>query len=188
MDNSLEFQAKNLAANLSTLRKKRDLSQLALSKLARVPRSTIAHLETGSGNPSLMNLTRVCWALQVPIEELLSRPRPHCLLVQAKDVPAIHRAPGRATIFKLLPDAIPGMVIDRMEIEKGGRLGGIPHVAGTREYLCCVRGEVTLSVAGEKHRVQEGDVLAFPGDQPHSYLNTGVVRAVCFSVVTLARS
>ena len=34
--------------------------------------------------------------------------------------------------------------------------------------------------------VKEGDVLAFPGEQNHSYQNTGLRRAVCLSVVVLA--
>ena len=89
-------------------------------------------------------------------------------------------------VFKLLPDPIPGMEIDRMEIESGSRMGGIPHVAGTKEYLTVVQGEITLQVAGGSYRVAAGDVLAFPGDQAHSYKNTGEKRAIGFSVVTLA--
>jgi hypothetical protein len=59
-----------------------------------------------------------------------------------------------------------------------GRLGGIPHVQGTKEYLTCI--------AGERFRVEQGDVLAFPGDQQHSYQNSGTRTAVCLSVVVLA--
>lgn len=40
--------------------------------------------------------------------------------------------------------------------------------------------------SGTAYRVQEGDVLAFPGDQAHSYSNTGNRKAVCVSVVALA--
>src|SRR5262249_8874584 len=155
-------------------------------KLSGVPRSTVAHLESGSGNPSLANLARISAALQVGLEELLSQPRPRCQLLKAKDVRAVKRSQGVATVFKLLPDPLPGMEIDRMEIAGGGRLGGIPHTAGTREYLTCVRGAITVSVAGERFEVEEGDVLAFPGDQPHSYQNAGAARAVGFSVVVLA--
>jgi hypothetical protein len=41
-------------------------------------------------------------------------------------------------------------------------------------------------VAGESFKVAEGDVLAFPGDQAHAYLNPTGKKAVGFSVVALA--
>jgi transcriptional regulator with XRE-family HTH domain len=186
MDHWLESIAGNLAANLSSLREKRGLSQLALAKLAQVPRSTVAHLESGNGNPSLVNLARLSAALQISLEELLAKPRPTCQLLKSKDIRAVKRSQGVATVFKLLPDPLPGMEIDRIEIERGGRLGGIPHSAGTKEYLTCVKGSMSVTVMGEQYQVEEGDVLAFPGDQTHSYQNTGAGKAVGFSVVLLA--
>lgn len=186
MSNPLEAVSRSLGQNLAGLRKLRGLSQGTLAKLAKIPRSTLAHLESGMGNPSLANLVRVAAALQVTLEELLSPPRTRCHLTRAKDIRLLKRGQGAAVVFKLLPDPLPGMEIDRIEIEPHGRMGGIPHVAGTKEYLTCIRGEATVLVAGERFAVREGDVLAFPGDQPHSYQNSGSGRAVCFSVVALA--
>jgi transcriptional regulator with XRE-family HTH domain len=187
MDEWLAEIPRNLAENLVSLRGRRKLSQAALARLCKVPRSTIAHMESGEGNPSLSNLSRVAGALQVSVEELLSRPRSGCLLLRRDGIRSQKRNRGVATIFKLLPDPIPGMEIDRIEMERGGSFGGVPHTAGTKEYMSCVKGEITVTVLGERHRVGEGDVLAFPGDQPHSYHNTGSSKAVCFSVVVLAR-
>ena len=186
MDHWLEKISESLASNLVSLRQKSGLSQLALAKLAQVPRSTIAHLESGSGNPSLSNLARISAALQIGLEELLARPRPQCQLLKAKAVRSIRRSQGVATVFKLLPDPLPGMEIDRIEIERGGRLGGVPHTAGTKEYLTCVKGMIKVSVLGAQYQLEEGDVLAFPGDQPHAYHNAGDSKAVGFSVVALA--
>ena len=186
MDEWLDQLAGNLAKNVVSLREKRGLSQAALARLAGIPRSTIAHVESGAGNPSLANLSRLSAALQVSVEELLSRARPRCQLVKAGDVRVVRKSQGVALVSKLLPDPVPGMEIDRMEIEKGGRFGGVPHTPGTREYMTCVKGEVTVTVGGEKFRVGEGDVLAFPGDQAHAYQNSGSGKAVCFSVVALA--
>ena len=44
------------------------------------------------------------------------------------------------------------MVIDRMELPPGGRMAGVPHTPGTREYLTCESGEIVLAVAGEQSR------------------------------------
>ena len=67
--------ASHLARNLASLRHTRSLTQDALAKAAAVPRSTIANLESGAGNPSLVVLVKVAAALGVPIDELLASPR-----------------------------------------------------------------------------------------------------------------
>ncbi|MGE0614912.1 MAG: helix-turn-helix domain-containing protein [Bacteriovoracia bacterium] len=183
---SAEKPERALAKNLAHLRAARGLTQQTLAQLAGIPRSTVTHIESGVGNPSLANLWRLAAALQVSIEELLARPRPRVKHVRREEVPRIKRAQGAVWISKLLPDPVPGMEMDRMEIEPGGRMGGVPHLAGTKEYLTCASGEVVLRVAGDSYRLKPGDVVAFPGDQAHAYENPGRSLAVCFSVVALA--
>ena len=186
MDNELDKHSSNLAQNLATLRKKRNLTQAQLAKLANLPRSTLTYLESGEGNPSLQSLIKISGALQVSIEELLAAPRGRLKLVQAAEIRAAKRGQGNVQVFDLLPDPIPGMHIDRMELEPGSRMAGVPHLTGTKEYMTCLEGEVTVRVGGGTFAVTPGDVLAFPGDQPHSYQNTGRGRAVCISVVVIA--
>src|SRR5215203_2834778 len=67
--------ASHLARNLVNLRRTRGLTQDGLARDAAVPRSTIANLESGEGNPSLAVLVKVAGALAVPIDELLASPR-----------------------------------------------------------------------------------------------------------------
>ena len=64
--------ASHLARNLVSLRHTRGLTQDMLAREAGVPRSTIANLESGEGNPSLAVLVKVGLALAVPIDELLA--------------------------------------------------------------------------------------------------------------------
>ena len=93
---------------------------------------------------------------------------------------------GRVKILKLLPDPIPGMEIDHITLGTDERMTGTPHVAGTKEYLYCIKGEIALHVSGYRNLVAKGELLAFPGDQPHSYQNVGRGEAQAFSVVALA--
>ena len=90
-------------------------------------------------------------------------------------------------IRKLLPDPIPGMEIDRFELPPGARMAGVPHTPGTREYLTCESGEIVLVASGERFDLAAGDLVAFHGDQRHSYANPGTKPAVGYSVVVLAR-
>jgi transcriptional regulator with XRE-family HTH domain len=177
--------AARLGANIGALREGRGLTQQQMAKLAGVPRATWAHLESGSANPTLAVLHRAASALQVTIEELIRAPRPAVKHFPASTVPV--RTRGSVSIRKLLPDPIPGMEIDRMELPAGARLVGIPHVAGTTEYLTCERGTLVLVAAGESWTLSPGDIVVFRGDQRHSYANPGDRAAVGYSVVVLAR-
>ena len=180
---ALERLPTYLAQNILSLRKKKGLSQDHLARLAEIPRSTLTHIESGSGNPSLLNLARLSAALQVSLEELLTRPRGEIELRGEADIPVQRRAQGKVRIAKLLPDKIKGLDVDRIELDVGATMGGQPHLAGAKEYMTVVKGEITVSVAGERWRVGRGAVLAFPGDQPHAYHNTGGGLAVAVSVV-----
>ncbi|MEM9191480.1 MAG: XRE family transcriptional regulator [Myxococcota bacterium] len=178
--------AENLAHNIRYLREQRGLTQAELAKLCDLPRSTVAHIETGSANPTLSVLARAALALQLTLEELLSAPRSRTDVFRKGELPILRKARGKAQVQKLLPHPIPGMEIDRIELQPDARVSGVPHRPGTQEYLCCEAGQISLWTSGEKIELSPGDVAAFQGDQPHSYQNEGRVRAVGFSVVALS--
>lgn len=173
--------AANLAANVSALRRQKRLSQQQLAELAGIPRSTITHMESGGGNPALSNLVRVARALGLGIEELLAPPRSDCELIPAERLPV--REQGGVRVHGLLPENVKGLLIERMELAGGASMRGTPHVTGTKEYLHVIAGTVSVLVAGQVFAVDTGMVLAFPGDQAHSYVNRRRVAATAFSVV-----
>ncbi len=173
-----------IARNVRQLRAARGLTQLQMAKVAQLPRATWTNLESGGANPTVSVLHKAAGALQVTVEELLSVPRAACEHFPLGTLPV--RAQGQAQVRKLLPHPIPGMEIDRIELRPSGRMPGVPHTPGTREYLTCEAGEIVLSAAGEQWTLRPGDVVAFRGDQRHGYANPGRVPAVGYSVVVLA--
>jgi transcriptional regulator with XRE-family HTH domain len=177
--------ATRLGRNIRQLREARGLTQEQMAHLAVLPRSTWASLESGSANPTLAVLNRVAHVLQVSLEELVSAPRAEAKLYPRDTLAREVRS--SVEIRKLLPDPIPGMGIDRMALPPGARMTGVPHTPGAREYLACEAGEIQLAVAGERWTLRPGDVVAFRGDQRHSYANPGTRPAVGYSVVVLAR-
>ncbi|MBV9948545.1 MAG: helix-turn-helix domain-containing protein [Myxococcales bacterium] len=177
--------AARLANNVVQLREARGLTQHQMARVAGVPRATWSHLESGHANPTLAVLNRVAAALQVTIEELIRAPRSAVKHYPAGALPT--RTRGLVAIRKLLPDPIPGMEIDRMELPPGARMNGVPHVSGTTEYLTCERGRIVLVASGDSWTLGEGDVVVFRGDQRHSYANPADRVAVGYSVVLLAR-
>lgn len=185
MDKEFEYFSRNLAHHLIELRQRRGLTQESLAKLVGLPRSTIANLESGEGNPSLTNLARLSAALHIPIEKLLTPQDVVCKLIPAEEVTVQTRAQGAVLIYKLLPDALPNMDIDRLEIAPGNQMKGTPHPSGTKEYFHCIQGEMTVTVLGVSYVVKKGDVLAFPGEVNHVYSNKAKSVAIGVSVVAL---
>ena len=184
MDNTA-IAADHLANNLKRVREVRGLTQAQLATLAAVPRSTLANLETGGGNPTLSVLMQLSAALQLSLQELLSPPRGLIEKVAARELATVKRGKG-VRIDKLLPHPVPGMEIDRLVLGALAKMRGAPHRPGTHEYLYCAHGALTIWVAGERVDLDTGDVASFPGDQRHSYQNRGRSQAIGFSVVVLA--
>ncbi|ACY17263.1 helix-turn-helix transcriptional regulator [Haliangium ochraceum] len=174
----------HLAHNVKQLREARGMSQAQIAKLAGIPRPTWSTLERGDGNPTLSVLLRAAAALQVSLEELVAPPRAAARVYRKGSLTVRRR--GRVTVENLLPDPVPGLQLERMHFAPGAGMSGVPHTAGTREYLCCMQGEVQLSAAGDSWTLSEGDVVVFRGDQKHGYRNPGAQPSLAFSVVVLA--
>ena len=178
----------HLARNLTSLRHARKLTQDSLAAAAGVPRSTIANLESGDANPSLAVLVKVAGALHVPIDELLAAPRAKVRRWPAEDVGVQHRGRG-VTERPLVPEPVPDQMCTLMDFAPAAVMGGTPHLPGTREFFTCVDGLVKITVAGDSYEVGAGEVLAFPGNLPHSYQNLdGLAPARGISVVILAKA
>ena len=185
MDDKWTTASQQLSKNIEFLRKSRKLSQAQLAQLAAIPRTTLTHMESGEGNPSLRNLLKLATALQVSIEELLVEKRKEVEVYRKSQIPVKSRK-GGMEIYKLLPDPIPGMEMDRMDLEPGARMKGTPHLPKTKEYFYCLQGSFEIYIHKAKYEINKGDLLAFPGDSPHAYINpSSQVKASGFSVVVL---
>ena len=176
--------AAHLGRNIQALREARGQTQQQIARLAGVPRATWTNLESGAANPTLAVLVKVAQARQVRLEELIEPPRRIGRLYKAATLPS--RTRGAVTVRKLLPETIAGLEIERMELPAGAAMAGVPHTAGTREYLTCERGQVELSTGGASWTLDSGDVVVFRGDQKHGYRNPGGATAIAYSVIAFA--
>src|SRR5829696_5442166 len=113
--------ASHLARNLAALRHARALTQETLARTAGVPRSTIANLESGDGNPSLTVLVKVAHALGAPIDELLAPPRASVRKWSAGEIEATLKGRG-VTIRSLVPEPLPEEQLTVMEFAPGGAM------------------------------------------------------------------
>jgi XRE family transcriptional regulator, regulator of sulfur utilization len=175
----------HLGQNLTYLRKSRGLTQDQLAQASGVPRTTVSYLESGQGNPSLKILLKLATILGVTFEELLATPRPSCLLIKDKGLKRQVRARGSAVKVTLLPDPVPGLQFERLNLQPQALMVGTPHSKGTKEYFTCTQGQITLFVDGQDYTLATGDVLAFPGDCKHSYHNPTTTESQGISIVVL---
>jgi len=176
----------HLAENVRSLREQRGLTQQQIAKIAGIPRATWGNLESGAANPTLQVLTKVAGALQVRLEELLAQPRTGARHVPAREL--FVRRRGEVQIRRLLPEALPGLEIERMLFPPRATMVGVPHTPGTREYLTVEQGAIELRVGGEAYRLAEGDVVMFRGDQRHAYTNLHARETIAYSVIAFAPS
>ena len=174
----------HLALNIRQLRSARQLSQAQLARIAGIPRPTLAHLESGSANPTLAVLMRIASALQVLIEELIAPPRSRVRHICAEDLPQRER--GHATVRHVLPDAVRGLSLERMTVPPGALVDGIPHARGTQKYVICEAGHLDVGVGDEVIGLDPGDVAVFRGDKRHRFENRGLTQAVSYGLVTAA--
>jgi transcriptional regulator with XRE-family HTH domain len=174
----------NLARNMRQLREIQGRTQAQMARIAQIPRPTWANLESGAANPTLAVLAKVAGSLKVSIEELVAAPQASARLFKAGAL--LEERRGGVLVRNLLPDPIPGMNLERLALGGLEKMKGSPHTPGTREYLTCEVGRVSLYAAGEHYELEPGDVVVFRGDQPHSYVNPSRDPAVAYSVVVIA--
>ncbi|NBW80362.1 helix-turn-helix domain-containing protein [bacterium] len=169
-----------LAANMKNLRKELGLSQEQLSDRSGVPRSTIASLERGEGNPTLLVLMGIARGFGVSITELLVQRQPRATLfkseqhsrmsypLEAGDDPKMSTNSVIETL-RLTPMQARHLVIEQVTLNAGQQIVSSPHAAGTEEYFFLAEGNCDVEVCGEIFTVSQGDLLRFDGDQKHVY-------------------
>lgn len=173
--------AANLSRNVRQLRELRGCTQARLASLSGVPRPTIASLEAGGSNPTLAVLCQLAAGLQVTIDELISPPRHMGRLYKADELP--RRETRGVELRQVVPDSIPGITLERMAFPPHARMTGAPHPPGSREYLICETGSVTLTTESQRWILDVGDVVVYRGDQSHGYSNPHDAPAVAFTLI-----
>ncbi len=177
--NVLDHLSARLADNLRRLREARGLTQQDLCEASGVPRPTLAHLESGSANPTLSVLARVAAALSVPMEELVAA-EPQVLEFHPAN--ADHKGDAGASVAAICPDAPTGLLVERVELEPRREL---PREAGRqadRTYVTCERGELEVVSGEERCTLRAGDLAIVRRGASHSLSNRGRARAVAYSI------
>jgi transcriptional regulator with XRE-family HTH domain len=176
----LDDLSSRLAENLRRLREARGLTQQDLSAASGVPRPTLAHLESGSANPTLSVIARVAHALSVPMEELVAHASSNLEYRSVKSLLRHERAGTR--VVEVCPDPPSGIVVERIELPQRSELSREGSRQADRIYVVCERGEVEVG-SGEEHcSLRAGDLAIVRRGAPHVIAQRGRSAAVAYSV------
>ncbi len=172
--------AVHLADNLKRLREARGWSQQQLADCSGVPRPTLAHLESGEGNPTLSVLVKVALALGSSLEQLVASPCPQITLVPLESL--VVRQRGKSELRELFSDQ-QGIRLERQELPAQVRSSFGPVSVGHQQVIACESGRLEVTAAGSQFRLRSGSVLQARGELELVVENPGARVAVCFVAV-----
>lgn len=151
-----------------------------LADRSGVSRRMLVNVEQGVTNPSIATLLRLSEALAIGLPSLVA-PSDDGVPIdinRAGTRPPLWRGDngGRASLAAgvTAPDVVE---LWDWTLAPGDAHASEPHLAGTRELLAVIEGEVILSVGGERAALGAGDAASFRGDTVHSYRNDGPTLA-----------
>ncbi len=165
----------------------REMTLSALAEQAGVAKSTVSLIERGQGNPSIDTIWSLATALGVPFASLFYD-EPHSAdvtvvraadaLVVAVDSAGLRRDGLTARHLLTRPG---GSLIEiyTLTLEEGAVLASAAHADGLFEHVTIAVGKVEVSADEFCEILDEGDLISFRADQPHTYRAVdGPVRVV----------
>jgi transcriptional regulator with XRE-family HTH domain len=151
-----------------------------LAERSGVSRRMLVNVEQGVTNASIATLLRLSEALGLGLPSLVAPS-------DGETPVEVNRAGTRSPLWAgehggeafLAAGVTAPEVIELWDwsLAPGDAHASEPHVAGARELLTVIEGEVVLSVAGEDVVLHPGDAASFHGDVGHGYRNDGGAAA-----------
>jgi len=175
-----------VARTLQALRADRGWSLDQLAARSGVSKGVLVALEQGRSNPNLATLARIGDAFGVPVTLLVDVGGEPAVRISSPDATRVlWRGPSGGT-GTIVGATDPPWAVElwRWQLMPGETFGGDPHAPATREMVWVESGTLTLTVAGERHAVSEGQCARFPASRPHRYSNEGD-RPVRFVMVVV---
>jgi len=174
----------DIGPRIKALRKKRGLSQKALSKLVGVTPSTISQVETNLIYPSIPALVKMAEVLSVDMSSFFQEKG------NKEDKTVFHAAESVGVRLHALPE---GSVYARLltpmdfdartesyllEVPAKKTLASHFFISKGDEFGYLMSGELEVSIGTKVHTLQKGDSVCLTSDIPSQWKNSGPDRAV----------
>jgi len=179
-----EAVAGAVARTVQALRAERGWSLDQLAARSGVSKGVLVALEQRRSNPNLATLARISDAFGVPVTRLVEVGREPVVQLTGGRILWNGTLGGTGTILAAT-DPPWATELWRWELRPGESFGGEAHIPGTREMAWVEQGTLTLTVAGERHRLTAGQCARFHGGQQHGYANEGDATVLFTMVVVI---
>ena len=146
-----------------------------LAEVAGVSRRLLVSIEGGDANPSVGTLLKIAGALGIGLPAIVEPPTTEALtVVRAGAAPVLWRGEhgGRGSLLVGI-DSPAVVELWHWILQPGESHQSDAHVAGAREFLHVLAGEVAVIAGEETSTLGAGDALTFAADRPHRYSNPG---------------
>jgi len=177
-DQEVDRSEINVGHRLRQIRTGRGLSIRSLAEMSGLNFNTLSLIENEKTSPSVSTLQQLAQALQIPVVaffEAVSAPedvvyqksgqRPRAMLTQG-----MFEDMGNGLA---LGEGLPLLIT--LEPGAGSGLEAIVHTG--QEFVYCLEGCLTYTVAGRDYSLDEDDSLIFQAYLPHRWENQGVTRS-----------
>jgi transcriptional regulator with XRE-family HTH domain len=165
----------SIGPRVKALREAMGLSLRDLSVRTAVSAPMLSQVERGETSPTLSVAGRIASGLELSLSQLLR-------LDEGEGVTVVRKAERRSGgshqhAYEIITPPLPGQraELSLHTLKPGASTGGPGdppmHEAGSRETAVLTDGAVTLHVAGQEYRLENGDSVTFDADLPHHFEN-----------------
>jgi transcriptional regulator with XRE-family HTH domain len=155
-----------------------------LSARSGVSVGLISQIERGMGNPSFVTLSKLAYALEIPVSSFFSEDPLHDRTLVRKR----HRrqlALDDGLVFELLtPDVDRSLALTLVSLPLGWTNESRPFTHDGEESVFLITGEIDIHIGDDEYRLQEGDTVTFDATRDHWMHNVGTVEAVVLTAMT----
>jgi transcriptional regulator with XRE-family HTH domain len=165
------------------------LSLRDLADRSGVSAPMLSQVERGETSPTLAVAGRIAGGLELSLSQLLRLDEGEGVTVVRKSERRRGGPKERGHAYEIITPPLPGQRAEvSCHILKAGAATGGPddppmHEPGSRETAVVTDGTVTLKIAGQGYRLEEGDSVTFDADLPHHFENPEPREARFMSVV-----
>jgi transcriptional regulator with XRE-family HTH domain len=163
-----------LAERIRALRSAAGLTLETLAERSGVSRSMISAIERAESSPTAVLLERLAAGLGVSLATLFDQPAAETPLARRADQPT-WRDPASGYLRRNVspPGANSPIRIVEVEFPPGATVAYDtgPRATPQHQQVWVLHGRIDVTVGPVTHRLQTGDCLAFPLDQPTGFHN-----------------
>ena len=179
---------KGLGLEIRSLRKKKQMTLVELSKLCGLDQSTLSRIENDDITGTLDSHMKICQALGVALPELyksslerMNAPKETGL--KAKVERFSHSS---GAVSEILTSGIfqKKMLPILLKLKPKGKTETEEFPASTERFIYVFKGKLEVVLSQQSNTVCEGERIYFDASLPHYFKNVSGKEALCLSVMT----